>query len=143
MTKTVGVKFPVNKVYPSMLEHLLAQPDLKVKRCLEPSLIEADVGWTRRLPPRHVPIIMKIEILPKNEGSRVRLSFDFSGYWLRELPWIILLWVPLILFSVWVKKYFEFSIGLPILILVVTYFRINIQKRKEFLEIFTGFLQGL
>lgn len=72
----------------------------------------------------------------------MNFSFDFSDYWLKGLPWIVLMWVPLILFSLWVKKYFEFSIGLPLLILTITYFQINVQKKKEILERLKAFLRG-
>ena len=142
MTEDIDVKLSVERVYHSLLNFLKAQPDMKIKRFIEPSLIEADIGRTRFLPPRHVSENIQIEVFPvENRGSRVKFRFDFSDYWLKELPLFLLVYGILIVFAVWLKnpRLLGATIGLGAVFLVFAYYQTDVRK-KRFLERFKGFL---
>ena len=116
MIEAMDVDLPADRLYRLLLDYLSTQPDMKVKRCLEPSLIEVNIGsWMslRGNPPGTVDI----KVHPRNGKSHVTFDFSFATWFITWcmiallvlficLPLGVTLWLPQIFVTVIVLFYF-------------------------------------
>ena len=110
MLEEMDVNLPTDKLYHLLLDYFTSQLDIKVKHCLEPSLIEVGMGsWTsfRGNPPGSV----KIKIRPKSEKTSIDFDFNFVSWFVTWFtiavivfficfPFGIQFWLPQIIVTV-------------------------------------------
>lgn len=104
MADVIEVDAPVSRVYHVLLDRLMRERDVKVKRFSEPSLIEARVGsWTslRGNPPG----IMRLKVHLEGEKTCTEFTFDFATWFVALF--IIAVIVNIICFAI----RFELGVG--------------------------------
>ena len=153
LTETLFVRLPAKRVFPSLLGYLKAQPDLTVKRYVEPSLIWLKIKSSLRKPQtlRNVAGDLMIKIFPGEELSTMEFNFDFSERWRLDFIVGAFLWVfPIFPFAFLVflgipvhnfYKSLGIMIGFWVLYLVARYFQANATK-KRFLTKLKDFLKS-
>lgn len=83
MPETILESVPSNKVYPLVLSYLERKHKLKVLRFQEPSLIIVKIGsyWAMGRGFYNPVGILNISLIPKNEGTNIKVEFDFTKFY--------------------------------------------------------------
>jgi uncharacterized membrane protein YkvI len=87
-----------------------------------------DLALLRHLEDAHV----KIQVEPKDHGSKLKISYDFKRYW-TTLTIIMFLLIPLFLMVDWVmfRQLTLDSITIPLIFLVGWYITKNYDEKKK------------